>query len=212
MSDLQRVGPVYGGAGAAAPFTAGPSAAQRVQDAHGRYLQVVLEGRAFYLSGAASAPTAYVGAAAGTPLAAVHNPVGSGKIIAALLVGFSQRAAASAAGQTGLNLWAGPSVAPTGTQTAPRNALSQSQGGSAALGFVNAALTGSTALNLALPLLTHYWATAAGAFSNPGLLDCGGIVLATPGNQVALGLTVVPTSVTVDWALYWEELPYLLPT
>ena len=67
MSDLMKVGPNYGGTGVATPYTAGFSGQQRVSDAHGRYLQAVMENRAFYMSGAALAPTAYVGAAGGTP-------------------------------------------------------------------------------------------------------------------------------------------------
>lgn len=209
MSDLQRVGPVFGGLGTAPPFTAGPSGAQRIQDTHGRYLQAVLENRVFGLSGAAAAPTAYVGAAGGTPLLAVHNPATSNKILALLMVSVAQRATATGAGTTGLNVWSGPSAQPTGTLTPPTNALSLVAQGSAGRGHVNTALTGSTALALALGLYTHYWATAAAAFSSPGMFDVGGLVLAAPGNQIAVGLTVVPTSVTVDVAMWWEELPYL---
>jgi hypothetical protein len=207
MSDLQVIGPQYGGLGDFKPLTAGLSGAQRVQDAHGRYLQAVLENRAFYLSAAAAAPTAYVGAGAGTPLLAIHNPLNSGKLLAALLVGNALRVQASVAGETGLALWAGPSAQPTGTKTTPTNALSQITSGSAALGFVNTALTGSTALALALPLMTYYWATAAAAFLASGLMDVAGIVVAAPGCQIALGLTTVPTSLTDDVALYWEEMP-----
>ena len=74
MSDLQVRGPLWGGPGVPTPLTSGISGQQRTSDAHGRFLQAVLENRAFMLSGAALAPTAYVGAAAGTPLIAVHNP------------------------------------------------------------------------------------------------------------------------------------------
>ena len=98
----------------------------------------------------------------------------------------------------------------TGTKTNPTSVLSQLASGSAAQGNVNAALTGSTALALALPLYTHYWATAAGAFSSPGLFDIGGITVAIPGNDLALGVTVVPTSVTVDVSMFWEEVPYII--
>lgn len=209
MSDLQKVGADYGGLGTFKPFTSGPSGGQRTQDAHGRFFDAVVGNRAFFLSVAAAAPTAYVGAAGGTPLLAVHNPANSGKLLVGLAVSAALRAIATAAGQTGLDVWSGPSVLPTGTVTVPKNALSLAQSGSAAVGFANAALTGSTALALALPLLTHYWATAAAAFMSPGLFDLGGLVVAAPGNQIAVGVTVVPTSLTVDAALYWEEIPYL---
>lgn len=209
MADLQIVGPQHGGLGTPKPFTASSTGSSRVSDAHGRYLDAVVGNRAFFLSVSAAAPTAYVGAAAGTPLLAIHNPLNSGKLLVALIAAASLRAAASAAGQTGLELWSGPSTAPTGTKTSPTNALSLTASGSSALGFSNAALTGSTALALAMPLLTHYWATAAAAFVSPNMLDIGGIVVAAPGNQIALGVSVVPTSLTVDAALYWEEIPYM---
>lgn len=208
MSDLQIIGPQYGSLGAPKPFTAGPSGAQRVQDAHGRYLQAVLENRGFFLSVAAGTVTAYTGGAAGTPLLAIHNPTGSNKLLVPLMVGFAPRAAASAAGQANLEMWSGPSAAPTGTKTAPTNGLSLAGAGSSALGFVNTALTGSTALSFAMALSTYYWATAAGAFMSPTMFDVAGFAVAAPGNQIALGLTAALTSLTADAAIFWEELPY----
>ncbi len=210
MSDLMKVGSDWGGQGTFKPFTSGISGAQRVLDAHGRYFDSAFAGRIYSLSATAAAPTAYVGAAGGTPLIAAHNPANSGKVLVCYIVGFAQRAIATAAGQTGLALWSGPSVVPTGTKTSPTNAYTLAASGASALGFVNAALTGSTALALALPLYTHYWATAAAAWSASAMFDIGGIVMAAPGNQIALGLTVVPTSVTVDVSLFWEEVPALL--
>ena len=209
MSDLQRVGGVFGGSGTPVPFTASVSGSQRVNDAHGRYLDAVMGNRVWLLSSAAAAPTAYVGAAGGTPLLAVHNPLSSGKVLALLAIGFGQRAIATVAGQTALAAWAGVSVLPTGTTTAPRSALSYVASGSAGVGFVNAALTSSTALNLVLPVYTHYWATAAAAWSAPSMFLIDGLVVATPGNQIAVGVTVVPTTVTVDVSMLWEEIPNL---
>lgn len=207
--DVQQRGPVAGTTGTPVPFTAGLTGQSRTSDVHGRYMQEVLEGRVFFGSLAAAAPTAYVGGAAGTPLICIHNPLNSGKVLVPLMVGFAQRAAATAAGQTGLALWAGTSAEPTGSWTNPRSALSFSLTGAAAKYFANVALTGSSALNLVLPLYTHYWATAASAWSAPAMFDVGGIVSAAPGSQIALGLTVVPTSVTVDVSMLWAEVPYL---
>lgn len=205
-NEVMYRGPLWGGLGAGSPFTATPSGAQRVADAHGRFMEAVLRGNTYYLSAAAAGPTAYVGASAGSPLLAIHNPANSKRIFQVLVVGFSQRAVATAAGQFGLNFWSGVSAQPTGTVTPARNAYSQQTTGSAALGFVNTALTGSTALNLSLPLHTHYWATAAGAISSPGFFDIGALLFCVPGNQVAIGVTTVPTTVTVDIAMYWEEI------
>lgn len=209
MSDLQRVGPVFGGTGTAPPFTAGITGGQRVLDAHGRYMDAVLSGRVFQLSVAGGAATAYTGGAAGTPLIAIHNPANSAKNIIVLGIGIASRVAASAAGTVGFNLWGGPSALPTGTQTVPTNLYSLTTGGASARGFANTALTGSTALGLLLPLASYYWATAAAAVIAPSYFDIGGLLIATPGNQIALGGTAALTSATYDVSLIWEEVPFL---
>lgn len=202
-------GPLVGGDGLkqGSPVRNARTGELVVSDAHGRFYEAISRGTAFYLSAAAAGPTAYVGAGAGTPLLAVHNPAGSGKNLALLGVALGLRAIATAAGQTALAVWAGVSVLPTGTVTVPRSALSHLQQGSAGIGFVNTALTGSTALNLVLPLATHYWATAASAFFAPAFFDIAGGVVAIPGNQIAVGVTVVPTTLTVDIGMFWEEIP-----
>lgn len=207
MSDLMVRGPLHGGSGVPSPFTATSSGAQRVSDAHARYFDAVSRGNAYFASIASGAPTAYVGAAGGTPLLAVHNPTGSGKALVVLAAAGLIRVTATGAGTTDLALWAGASVVPTGTQTSPKNALTFAAGG-VGLGFSNAALTSSTALNLAIPLGGYYWATAAGAYANQGFFDIGGLIVLLPGMQVALGATVVPTSTTWDASLWWEEVPY----
>ena len=61
-----------------------------------------------------------------------------------------------------------------------------------------------------MPLAIYYWATAAAAAIAPAFFDVGGLVVAAPGNQIAVGATVVPTSTTWDLAMYWEELPALV--
>ena len=208
MSELQRVGQVVGTGGTLVPFTAGITGAQRVSDAHGRYFEAAIAGNTYKLSVAAGAATAYVGAAGGTPLLAIHNPPNSDVWLNLLMVGLGGRVASSLAGTVGFNLWGGPSATPTGTMTAPTNLKSLSAAGAAALGFSNAALTGSTALGLLLPLFTYYWATAAAAFAAPALFDVAGMVLLAPGNQVALGGTAALTSATYDASIIWEELPY----
>lgn len=209
MSDLQVRGPLYGGTGTASPFTADSTGAQRTTDAHARYLDAVRNGNVFQLSVAAGAATAYTGAAAGTPLAAIMNPLGSGKLAVVLAVGLASRVAASGAGTVTFNLWGGVSVNPTGTATSPLNLLSLVNSGASCRGFANAALTGSTALGLLLPLASYYWATAAGAIIAPTFFDVAGLAVAIPGNMIALGATAALTSATYDVSIIWEEIPYL---
>lgn len=205
MSDLMVRGAVIGGAGTPSPLTGGVTGAQRIQDAHGRYLQAVLENRVFYMSLSAATPTAYVGAAGGTPLLCVHNPANSGIVLALLMVGYAARGQVTAAGSTALCAWSGPSVLPTGTVTQPKSALSLAQAGSA-IGFSNTALTGSTALTVAMPLNAFHLigATPVSESNMPSIYDVGGMVVAAPGNQIAVGVTTVPTGLTCDIAMYWE--------
>jgi hypothetical protein len=179
-----------------------------VSDVHAKYQEAVLRANVFFLNASAAAPTAYVGAAAGTPLIAVHNPVNSGYAIVLIGISIANRVAASAAGTVSFGLWGGPSVIPTGTQTIPTNMASLSTGGGIGRGFVNTVLTGSSALNMILSPATYYWATAAGAFVAPSYFDVAGLVVALPGNQLAIGATSALTSATWDVTLIWEEVPY----
>lgn len=208
MSDLQVRGPLYGGTGTPSPFTAGITGAQRVSDAHGKYFEAATRGNIYFMSIAAGAPTAYVGAAGGTPLLAIHNPVGSGKIANLLYASAGSRVVASSIGPTAIALWAGSSVAPTGTQTTPRNSATFAQGGDI-LGFSNAALTSSTALNLAMVLSTHFWGTSVGTYTTPGVVDLGGLITLKEGMQAAIGATLALTGLTWDVSLWWELVPYL---
>lgn len=205
MSDLQIRGPISGGTGSPVPFTAESDGAQRVQDAHARYTATVARGNAYFLSVAAGAPTAYVGAAGGTPLLAVHNPTGSNKALALLCASSVPRVVASAVGHTGIELWAGLSVTPTGTQTTPKSALTFASGG-VGLGFSNAALTSSTALNFGLALAEYFWGTSVGVSFGSGLVDIGGLIVLMPGMQAAIGATVALTSLTWDVSMFWEEI------
>jgi hypothetical protein len=209
MADQQFRGPINGGSGTSVPFTAGITGAQRIQHAHARYMEPVRIGNVYYLNVTAGAATAFTGGAAGTPLIALYNPASSGKYASILGVMVASRVAASAAGTAGFNLWGGVSNQPTGTQTAPRNINSLSQAGSSMLGFSNAALTGSTAINQIMPVATYYWATAASALLSPVWVDLGGLVTVQPGNLVALGATAALTSATYDATLVYEELPLL---
>lgn len=209
MSDLMVRGPLNGGSGTPAPFTASTTGAQRVTDAHGRYFEAVSRGNVYFLSVAAGAPTAYVGAGGGTPLMAVHNPAGSNKFLALLCASAVPRAISATIGNTGIELWAGASVTPTGTQTTPKSGLTFASGG-VGLGFANAALTGSTALNFAVALNTHFWGTSVGVSNATGVVDLGGLVTLAPGMQAAIGATIALTTITWDVSVWWEEIPYLL--
>ena len=184
----------------------GRSGELNTSDAHGRYQEAVYRGNAYSLSVAAAAPTGFVGAAGGTPLLAIYNPANSGKHLVLLQAFCGIAVTAGTAGTGVLQLWAGPSVLPTGTLVTPVNQLSLTATGSVAKGVSNAAMTSSTAITNNYPLETYYWATAAGNFLAPGQFDIAGAIVVAPGNLCAFGLSVVPTSTTVSAALIWEEI------
>ncbi len=207
--DQGRVGELLGSDGAIQPLRLTRKGGLAAADVQARYQEAVLRGNVYYLATGAAAPTAFVGAAGGTPLLGVMNPTGSGKALVFLAGSTTITAVPSAAGVVDSELWAGVSVLPTGTVTAPTNMATQQSTGSIAKGFVNTAMTSSTAINLVTGLSAFWWATAAaGAMASSGIIDLGGITIAIPGVLVALGLRTVPTSTTTDAFLMWEEVPY----
>jgi hypothetical protein len=192
--------------GAVAAGSAGEYGEVLVSHLQPNYYEWNSRGNVFYLNASGVTPTAFTGGAAGTPLIGVMNPTGSGKNLVFLGAMIGSRAAASAAGTVTFNIWGGPSAAPTGTVTNPTNLLSLTSTGSVAKGFVNVAMTGSTAISQIMPLETYYWATAAAAFLTPSIFDLQGMVTAIPGNLIALGATAALASATWDASLVWLEV------
>lgn len=178
-----------------------------------RYYEQCYRGQTFFLSVAAAAGTAYTGAAGGTPLVAVHNPTGSGKNLVIKSTMVSVVATASAAGMTQFRLYSGPSVLPTGTLVQPFSALTIQQGGSVAKGVSNAAMTSSTALTYVTTVGTYQFSvqTTSGGptymLCPPIYWDAAGQLIVPPGNQLALGAVTIPTSMTNDACLFWDEIP-----
>ena len=207
--DQGRIGELAGQDGAIQPLRLTRKGALAAADVQARYQEAVLRGNVYFLATGAAAPTAFTGGAGGTPLLGVYNPAGSNKALVFLATSTTITAVPSAAGVVDSELWAGISALPTGTVTAPTNMAAQQSTGSIAKGFVNTAITSSTAINLVTGLSAFWWATAAaGAMASSGIIDLAGITVAIPGVLVALGMRTVPTSTTTDAFLMWEEVPY----
>ena len=207
--DQGRVGELLGSDGAIQPLRLTRKGGLAAADVQARYQESVLRGNVYFLSLSAGAPTAFIGAAGGTPLLGIYNPAGSGKALVLLVCSGAETTVPSAAGVIDYEMWAGVSVLPTGTVTTPTNMASQQATGSAAKGFVNTAMTGSTAINLVTPVNGVYWATAAGSnLVGTGLVDLAGMIVATPGVLVAFGSRTALTSTVTDAFLMWEEVPY----
>jgi hypothetical protein len=173
------------------------------------YYGLLKAGKVFSVSGTAANPSAFIGGAAGTPLIGVYNPAGSGVDIVPLQLRMSIRTTGSAAVATDFNFWAvnQGGVAVTGTQTAARNLYSQANAGAAAYCMINTANTAALASTLILPSFS-IGLTAATAVTNVALLadDLKGLGMLAPGNYLAWGASVAPTSASVDYALIWAEI------
>lgn len=187
----------------------GNTGEQMTSDTHGRYQEAVLRGGVFRLPAPNIVPTAFTGGAGGTPIISIYNPTGSGKNCVILGVGITARILGAAILDTSFNLWAGVSVANSGTATAPTNVLTNATGGSVCVGSVNAATTSTTAVTLALPLASYFWGTSVGQYMSAGMFDVGGLVVAPPGCLVALGSAVAITTAAFDSVMIWEEVPAL---
>jgi len=209
MTAEGQVGIRYIGDGGETELRLDKTSALVVTDGHAKYTEAVLRGNVYVQRVGGATATAFTGGAAGTPLLSVYNPVGSGRNLVVLGVGVASRAAASAAGVVGFNLWAGVSVLPTGTATPAVNLYSQQAAGSSAVTFVNTANTSGSATTLVLPLGSYYWATAAGAIFTPSFFDVAGMIVVAPGVLLCLGATAALTSATYDASLIWEEIPII---
>jgi|SRR5579864_70031 len=174
-----------------------------------RYTYLGLLGKVFYIAAAGANPTGFTGGAAGTPLLGVMNPLGSGVNLVFLVATIGIRTEGTGIAGQDFALYTGLSALPTGTVTAPTNSLSQQTSGSGAKGFVNTAMTGSTAINLAASLLSIGVTPGATATKDvvPGIFDLSGFAIAAPGTLVALGASGTGTAASMDCSLFWAELP-----
>ena len=175
-----------------------------------RLYQQNYRGQTFCLSAASQTPTAFVGAAGGTPLLAIWNPANTGKNLVLIQAGIGVVAAASAAGLTQFRIYAGATAAITqATTTVPRNLASLAQNGSIATGFVDVALTSSTAMNYLLTMGNYYWGASGGDasfLSQPNTYNADGCIIVPPAAALAIGAVTIPTSMTNDAWLIWSEV------
>jgi hypothetical protein len=209
MSAQARVGEIIGQDGGIQPIRLGRKGATVVQAAHGKYQEAVMRGNVFFISSANVSPTGYVGASNGTPLLNLRNPNASGKVIVILAVSVGIYTVSTAAGVGDFAFYCYPNATlNTGSKTTPVNALTFLASGSSAYAYVNVALTNSTAYNFLMAVATYYWASASSATLVINFVDLGGCIVLLPNNEAAFGISVVPTATTVNFAVFWEEIPY----
>lgn len=221
MSDVQRVGEVWGNKGGAAPFTSGPSGNQRVADAHARFFDAAAGGRLFTFGISNTALVAANAIATGLtataqPIVGLWNPHNSSKVISILQLILPTTTIANTAVSPGGYAWVystNNSAISTGSN--PINLGNLSSGGSVCRAFaISTALTGMTqnlaflreagiqTINAAGP------ATAIHQALGEVVENVDGGILVPPGGVIAVMGQVSTTTVSCSPSLIWEELPY----
>jgi hypothetical protein len=204
MSDLQKVGPDWGGTGTFKPFTAGFSGGQRVQDAHGRYYDSCARGQIFNAATqagqttSAGLATTYVGLC-------VSNPIASKVNLVVNKVGWAWTVIAAAVNGIGLAIGFSPSA--NVTHTTPLVPSSSFVG--APTGYAKA----DTAATLPVaPAYMMFLDNTPAATTNPkgGIIDLEGGIVVPPGGYICT-VTTAASSAAAFWAsMQWEELPNLI--
>lgn len=214
MSDLQVRGPLYGGSGSPSPFTADVTGAQRVTDAHARYMDAVRSGNVYAVSArnmTLAAGQGYAQAAAATVNFVFWNPVASGKLLALMKFSFVTLSGTPAAGEVNYQISAGNVITSTANGVHV-NTFTGGITGSVAKSWVKtaaAAIAGTTAFNDLRPAFAQS-ATAAGlnyAALATDVID-GEIVL-QPGMAFTFGVGGAGTTHVASVGLTWEEVPFL---
>jgi hypothetical protein len=190
----------------------GESSDLLVTELQARYYQQAYRGNTFFTSVSSAAGTAYTGASGGTPLVAIYNPVGSGVNAVLKTASVAVAATATATGHTTFRIYAGVTVLPTGTFVVPFSANTWLQSGSKVKAVNNAAMTSASALNYVTTVGTFDWvlpgtaASVAEVIASPLIWDAAGQLIVPPGVALALGSTTIPTSMTNDASLFWDEV------
>lgn len=200
MSDLQRVGPSYGGTGTAAPFRADTTGAQAVADAHGRYAEAARRKTVFFAATQAAQAVSVALATAYTGLV-LSNPSGSAVNLELLSVGIALSVAPAAIAPIGLI--GGQIAAGLVTHTTPVAPLSTFLGSPAGVGKTDVSATLPATPTWLQMLMGGFTAAALPAVS-PALIDVGGSWVVPPGGFIAIGAL---TAVTGLFSLQWEEVP-----
>lgn len=211
MSDLQRVGPVFGGTGTAPPFTAGITGAQRTSDAHARYMDAVLSGRVFIAANQALV-TLQTGLTTAQTGLGIFNPQASGKRLILWSASCVNAVAQPTSGSV-LGLCAATNTiqaVPT-SQTAAvvRNALLGASAVSAASAFTAGTLAAAP-VAISILGISYTGAITVSTGVAPFYRDYAGAIVVEQGSYLGFFGAVAPAATSFWGELVWEEVPVLL--
>jgi hypothetical protein len=216
MADVQIRSPLYGSTGTPSPFTAGPSGASRVHDAHGRYYDVCRLGNLFLLdSGAVTLAAANTSAGVLGTIKFVngfYNPPTSGKLAVIDYVAIMVTSGTPTGGFV-WNIFVGKILTNAATGTIRSAFLNTIAAGASVMtpmvNVILATVPADTATaGTQIGIIGGPAAVAAGAGIYSIVDDVAGRLIVPPGT--AIGITQIGASTAaVQSTIAWEELPYL---
>lgn len=203
MLSETKVGPQFAAASAGDGTVIGARAdktgATVVTDAHARFHEAAVRGQVFTVSVPVAGFTA-TAAAPGTPMLALWNPVGSGRLMSVLSVDH-WAVSGTAAGVAGYYQLATFATPPAGFLTVASGGLGTGAA-SVARAYSNTALA-------VTPVFMKVGASyGTGALGFPPLQKdvIDGAIMLTPGSVLAITTSAVGTTFVVGAGITWEEL------
>lgn len=210
MSDVQYRGPLWGSTGTPVPFTGNISGAQRVTDAHARYMDAVLSGRVFIASSQALA-TLQTGLTTAQTGLGLFNPQGSGKravLWYASCVNLVAQPTAGAVWGLCANTSLIQAVPTSQTAATVRNALLGASQNSTISAFTAGTLA---AAPVALSVLgaSYTGAITVSTGVAPFSREYAGEIAMEPGSYLGFFCSIAPAASSFWGELIWEEVPIL---
>ena len=198
-----RVGPQVNADGSLVVGRVARTGEQVVSDGHARYQEAVLRGAVFLAANqAGSAVTNLATTATGLILT---NPLGSGKNLVVIEIGFIQTSTAAATANAGLQLAANVNPAAAAVvHTTPLTVRNALLGGSTGAGLVDSAAT----LPAAPVVILNLWQPSVSATATTGIppvvkFDIDGKVILAPGTAISLSAL---SALSGAAHVLWEEV------
>lgn len=198
-----RTGPIVAVDGSISPARGGRTGEMIVSDAHGRYHEATVRGGV--MAGAITGQVTTVGTATTYTGLCLSNPVGSGRNLSLLSVGYSFIVAFAAGSAVGL--MTGYSAGTNVTHTAAVTPLNQLIGGPAGVGKLDnsATLPVTPAVNTILASGDTGAITTAPFVPN-GLVPIDGAIVLPPGGFVAIYTSTASGAAGGAFSFTWEEV------
>lgn len=223
MSDLLKVGPIFGGTGTLTPFTANLSGAQRAANAHAQFMDATLAGRVYSFGLSNTALAAANAIATGVtssaqPVIGLWNPSTSGVNLVIWQAIITHTTIANTAVSPAGFMWLVNSAQNAiSTGSTPFNTKTLVQGGSVAKAFAMAtALTGMSGSLAVLRPAAIGTINAAGPATaihqavTPNIEFVEGSLIVPPGGVLAIMGQASTTTVSLNVGIVWEEVPNLV--